>query len=205
MSRILLGVSAGIAIYKVIDLASKLTQRGDEVRTVMTPHALKFVTPLSFRAVTRQHVFTDTFEDDPEYRPDPSPGSRPDYSPPNRPDSSPPNRPGHISLAEWPDVIFIAPATADLIARVAAGLGDTLLTVTLIASQRPVLIAPTMNDRMWANPIVQANISRLKEVGYRFVEPAVGHLACGATGPGRLPETPSLIQAIDAVLGSASR
>ena len=127
MSRILLGVSAGIAAYKAVDLASKLTQRGDEVRTVLTPHARAFLTPLSFRAVTRQPVYTDAFEDDPEYRPE------------------------HIALSEWPDAVVIAPATADIIARVAAGLGDNLLAVTLIACQKPVVVAPAMNDRMWAN------------------------------------------------------
>lgn len=176
MARILLGVSAGIAIYKAVDLASKLTQRGDEVRTVMTPHALRFVTPLTFRAVTRQHVYTEALEDDPEYRPE------------------------HISLAEWPDLICVAPATADILARLAAGLGDSLLSVTLIASQKPVLIAPAMNDRMWANPIVRRNVDTLKGIGYRFVEPGTGHLACGSTGPGRLPDPPELLEAIDAVL-----
>lgn len=176
MARILLGVSAGIAVYKALDLASKLTQRGDEVRTVMTPHSLRFVTPLSFRAVTRQPVYTDTFEDDPDYRPE------------------------HISLAEWPDLICIAPATADLLARIAVGLGDNLLAVTLIASTKPVLVAPAMNDRMWANRIVRRNIESLKDLGYRIVEPGTGHLACGSTGPGRLPDPPELMAAIDTAL-----
>jgi len=176
MSRILLGVSAGIAAYKAIDLASKLTQRGDEVRTLLTPHALNFLTPLSFRAVTRQPVYTDTFEEDPEYKP------------------------GHVSLSEWPDVLVVAPATADLIARIAAGLGDNILTVTLIAFEKPVIVAPAMNDRMWAHPFVRRNIEALRKIGYHILEPGIGHLACGSMGPGRLPETPELIAAIDAAL-----
>jgi len=176
MARVLLGVSAGIAIYKTIDLASKLTQRGDEVRTIMTPHALKFVTPLSFRAVTRHPVYTDAFEDDPDYRPE------------------------HISISEWADIVFIAPATADVIARIAAGFGDNLLTLTLLACRQPVLLAPAMNDRMWANPIIQQNIEKLKAFGYRILEPGTGHLACGSVGPGRLPDVPDLIAAIDGIL-----
>lgn len=176
MARVLLGVSAGIAFYKSLDLASKLTQRQDEVRTVLTPHTLKFVHPIAFRAVTRQPVYTDTFEDDPAYRPE------------------------HISLPEWADIVLIVPATADLIGRVAAGLGDNLLTVTLLACEKPVLLAPSMNDRMWANPIVQKNIGRLREVGYHILEPKAGHLACGSVGPGRLPEPPDVISAMDAVL-----
>lgn len=176
MSRILLGVSAGIAAYKSADLASKLTQRGDEVRTILTPHALKFITPLTFRAVTRGPVYLDTFEDDPAYRPD------------------------HISLPEWADVVIVAPATADILGKIAAGLGDNLLTATLLACTRPVLLAPAMNDRMWQNSIVRENIDKLRRHGYRFVEPEEGHLACGTVGPGRLAETDRLLSAIDATV-----
>ena len=177
MARILLGVSAGVSIYKSADLASKLTQRGDEVRTILTPHALKFMQPLAFQAVTRQPVHVDSFEDDPSYRPE------------------------HISLSEWPDIVFVAPATADLLARVAGGFGDSLLTLTILACQKPIIFAPSMNDRMWANPIVQRNIQTLKTAGYGVLEPAAGHLACGAYGPGRLPEVTELLAAVDAGLG----
>jgi len=173
MARILLGVSAGISIYKSADLASKMTQRGDEVRTVMTPHALKFMTPLTFQAVTRQPVHVDSFEDDPSYRPE------------------------HISLSEWPDAVVIAPATADFIGRVAAGLGDNLLALTVLACAKPVLFAPAMNDRMWANPIVADNLKRLRSVGYRVLEPGEGHLACGSFGPGRMPEVEEILAALD--------
>jgi len=180
MARILLGVSAGISSYKSADLASKLTQRGDEVRTILTPHALKFVTPLTFQAVTRQPVYVDSFEDDPSYRPE------------------------HISLSEWPDVVVVAPATADFIGRVASGLGDNLLALTVLACAKPVLFAPAMNDRMWANPIVADNVKRLRSVGYRVLDPAEGHLACGSYGPGRLPETEEIIGAIGESLAKLS-
>jgi phosphopantothenoylcysteine decarboxylase/phosphopantothenate--cysteine ligase len=181
MARILLGVSAGVSVFKSVDLASKLTQRGDEVRAILTPHVLKFVQPLAFQAVTRQPVHVDTFEDDPSYRPE------------------------HISLSEWPDLFFVAPATADVLGRVAAGLGDNLLTLTVLACRKPIVFAPSMNDRMWANPIVQRNIRTLKDAGYRVLEPAAGHLACGSHGPGRLPEVVDLLAAVDAGLaGSAT-
>ena len=179
MSRVLLGVSGGIALYKAVDLASKLTGRGDEVRTLMTPHAREFVAPLSFRAVTRQPVYTDPFEEDP--------GSRPE----------------HIALSEWGDVLFLAPATADLIGQVAAGLGDNIVTLTVLAwpvRERPIVGAPAMNDRLWANPIVARNVATLRSTGYEVLEPAAGHLACGSIGAGRLPEVEDLTRALDAAL-----
>jgi len=176
VARVLLGVSAGIAIYKAADLASVLTRRGDQVYTLMTPNARKFIAPLTFRAVTGQPVFTDTFEDDPEYRPE------------------------HISLADWGDVMAIAPATADLIGRIAAGLGDDIVTTTLLAWQKPVVLAPAMNDRMWANPIVQANLEKLRGLGFAVVGPDEGRLACGSIGPGRLAENAKIVAAIDEAL-----
>ncbi len=178
MARILLGVSAGIAIYKSVDLASTLTRRGDQVFTLMTPNSRKFIAPLTFRAVTRQPVFTDTFEDDPESRPE------------------------HISLSEWGDVMVLAPATADLIGRVAAGLGDDIVTTTLLAWQRPVVLAPAMNDRMWAHPIVRSNLEKLRGLGYVVVEPEEGHLACGSYGMGRLAEGSRIIAAVDAAIAA---
>jgi phosphopantothenoylcysteine decarboxylase/phosphopantothenate--cysteine ligase len=176
MARILLGVSAGIAIYKAVDLASTLTRRGDEVYTLMTPNARKFIAPLTFRAVTRQPVFTDTFEEDPEYRPE------------------------HISLSDWGEVMVIAPATADLIGRMACGLGDDILTTTLLAWAKPVVLAPAMNDRMWANPIVGENLAKLRRLGFLVVEPEEGRLACGSFGVGRLAEGGRIVEAIDAAL-----
>ncbi len=179
MARVLLGVSAGIAIYKAVDLASTLTGRGDQVYTLMTPNSLKFITPLTFRAVTMQPVFTDTFTDDPEYRPE------------------------HISLSDWGQVMVIAPATADLIGRIAAGLGDDILTTTLLAWQKPVVIAPAMNDRMWANPIVQSNLKKLEGIGYMVVGPEKGRLACGTYGVGRLAGNGQIIQALDRALANS--
>ena len=181
MANIILGVSAGIAAYKSADLASKLTQQGDVVKTILTPHALEFITALSFRAVTRQEVLTDTFDDDPAYRPE------------------------HISLAEWADLLVIAPATADLIGKLANGLGDNLLAVTALAFDKPVLVAPAMNDRMWANPAVEDNVARLRDrLGYHIVGPAEGHLACGSVGPGRLVEPDDLILEIRKLLAGTT-
>ncbi len=181
MANIILGVSAGIAAYKSADLASKLTQQGDVVKTILTPHALEFITALSFRAVTRQEVLTDTFDDDPAYRPE------------------------HISLAEWADLLVIAPATADLIGKLANGLGDNLLAVTALAFDKPVLVAPAMNDRMWANPAVEDNVARLRDrLGYHIVGPTEGHLACGSVGPGRLVEPDDLILEIRKLLAGTT-
>lgn len=177
MSNILLGVSAGIAIYKSADLASRLTQAGHRVRTLMTPHALEFMTPLAFRAVTGEPVYTDTFEDT---------GS---------------GRVEHIALAQWGDLLLLAPATADLIGKLAAGLGDNVLTATALAWPGPVLVAPAMNDRMWAHPIVQENIRRLRDVaGYRCVGPGEGHLACGTEGTGRMAEVETILRAVGDIL-----
>jgi phosphopantothenoylcysteine decarboxylase/phosphopantothenate--cysteine ligase len=176
MARVLLGVSAGIAAYKAADLASALTQRGHAVITLMTPNAARFVTPLTFRAITRQRVYTDTFEDLPEA------GTE------------------HISLAQWGELFLIAPATADLIARLAAGMGDDVVTTTALAFAGPVVLAPAMNDRMWAHPLVGANLARLRGLGHRIVEPDAGYLACGSVGPGRLASPERLLEAVDAAL-----
>jgi len=177
MSNILLGVSAGIAAYKSADLASKLTQQGHAVRVVLTPHAQKFVTPLTFRAVTAQPVFTDTFEEEA------------------------PGRIEHISLAEWANLLVIAPATADVLGKLASGLGDNVLTTLCLAFDGPVVLAPAMNDRMWANRIVQANVKRLREVaGYEFIGPDAGHLACGTVGYGRMVEVDRIIQFVGDML-----
>ena len=176
MANVLLGVSAGIAIYKAVDLASTLTQRGDRVYTLMTPNARKFVTPLTFQAVTQNSVVTDIFEDDPQFRPE------------------------HISLSEWGEAMVIAPATADLIGRMAAGLGDDIVTSTLLAYQGPVILAPAMNDRMWAHPLVRSNLEKLRGIGHHVIEPEEGHLACGSVGIGRLADTGRIIEALDAIL-----
>ena len=179
MANVLLGVSAGIAAYKSADLASKLTQRGDRVRTLMTPNATRFVGALTFRAVTGEAVFTTIFDEDPDRSME------------------------HIALADWGDVMLVAPATADLIGRLAAGLASDIVTTTACAFPKPVIVAPAMNDHMWRNAIVQQNLERLRSVaGYRVLEPEAGHLACGNVGPGRLPETERLIAAIDEAIAT---
>ncbi len=179
MANILLGVSAGIAAYKSADLASKLTQDGNEVRVILTAHAQKFITALTFRAVTQQPVYVDTFEDDPAYRPE------------------------HIALPEWADLVVVAPTTADLIGRMAAGLGDDLLTVTLLACTKPILLAPAMNDRMWENRIVQENLKRLRDVGFHVIDPEPGHLACGSVGMGRLAEPDKILAVIQKTIAKS--
>ena len=176
MARIILGVSGGIAAYKAAELASRLTQRGDEVITAMTPSALKFITPLTFRAVTRQPVYTDTFEDTPDANTE------------------------HISIAQWAELTVLAPATADLVGRMAAGLANDVVTTTVLALDSPVLVCPAMNDVMWANPLVQRNLETLREIGMRIVEPESGHLACGSVGPGRLAPTEVILEAMDETL-----
>jgi phosphopantothenoylcysteine decarboxylase/phosphopantothenate--cysteine ligase len=172
LAKILLGVSAGIAAYKAVDLASTLTQRGDRVVSLFTPNASRFITPLTLRAVTRERVYTDTFEDAPDGNTE------------------------HISLADWGDLVIVAPATADLIGRLAAGLADDIVTTTLLAFQGPVVVAPAMNDKMWAHALVQRNIQTLRDIGYVFVNPEDGHLACGSVGPGRLATTESILEAV---------
>jgi len=169
LSKILLGVSGGIAAYKVVDLASTLTQRGDRVVSLFTPNASQFITPLTLRAVTRERVYTDTFEDAPDGNTE------------------------HVSLADWGDLAILAPATADLIGRLAAGLADDIVTTTLLAFRGPVIVAPAMNDKMWGHALVQRNIQTLRDIGFHFVEPEEGHLACGSTGPGRLASTESIL------------
>jgi phosphopantothenoylcysteine decarboxylase/phosphopantothenate--cysteine ligase len=177
MANILLGVSAGIACYKAVDLASKLTQRGDRVRTLLTPNATRFIAPLTFRAVTGETAISELFGADPESSME------------------------HITLAGWGDAFIIAPASADLIGRLAAGFADDLITTTALAFRRPIVLAPAMNDQMWSNPIVQANLERLAHLaGYTIIDPASGHLACGTVGPGRLPETSELIARLIEVL-----
>lgn len=172
--NILLGVTGGIAAYKAVDLASKLTAAGAVVRTVMTDGARQFVGPKSFEAVACGPVFTTLWSDADEH-------------------SS-----AHIALADWADVMVVAPATANILGKVAHGICDDLLSTTLCACwARPVLFAPAMNSRMWANPMVQANVAILRKVGFRMVGPGTGRLACGTEGTGRMAEPSEIIAAIE--------
>ena len=172
--RILLIIGGGIAAYKCLDLIRRLKERGHQVRVVMTKAAHQFVTPLSVAALTNERVFTDLFDLDDE------------------------REIGHIRLARDTDLIVVAPATADLIARVAGGHADDLATAVLLATDKTVLVAPAMNPHMWLNPATRRNVVQLQLDGVRFVGPAHGEMAeRGETGPGRLVEVPDLIGAIE--------
>ncbi|MEO0562083.1 MAG: bifunctional phosphopantothenoylcysteine decarboxylase/phosphopantothenate--cysteine ligase CoaBC [Chloroflexota bacterium] len=179
--RIILAASGSIAVYKAIDLASKLTQAGAAVVVIMTEAAQKFVTPLTFQAVTGRAVYTDMWED-------PASDGMPTHI-------------AHVGLAENADLMAVIPATANTIARLAAGMSDDLLTVTAIAARCPLLIAPAMDGGMYAHPAVRENITKLTGRGVYLVEPDVGRFASGLTGKGRLPDTPTLIGHIRQVLG----
>jgi phosphopantothenoylcysteine decarboxylase/phosphopantothenate--cysteine ligase len=168
--KVLLCVSGGIAAYKAVQLTSKLTQNGFDVKVMMTGNATKFVMPLSFQAISRNDVYTDTF------------------------DEKDPAKIAHIDLADWPDVIIIAPATANIIGKLANGIADDMVSTTLLATEKPVFIAPAMNVHMYNHPVVQENIARLKSFGYHFIEPSEGYLACGYVGKGRLEEPEIIVE-----------
>src|SRR5690625_3820463 len=170
--RIILGVTGGIAAYKACDLTSKLTQQGAHVKVIMTESATQFVSPLTFQALSRNPVYTDTF------------------------DEKDPQKIAHIDLADWADLVIIAPATANTISKIAHGLGDDMLTTTLLATQATIYIAPAMNVHMYAHPAVVTNMKLLERWGYHFIEPGAGYLACGYVGKGRLEEPKTIIQAI---------
>ncbi|MBK9122382.1 MAG: bifunctional phosphopantothenoylcysteine decarboxylase/phosphopantothenate--cysteine ligase CoaBC [Chloroflexi bacterium] len=179
--RIVLGVSGSIAAYKSVDLASKLTQMGALVDTVMTDAAQQFVTPLAFQSVTGRPVYTSMWHADMS-------GGLPTHV-------------AHVALGESADALIIAPATANTIAKLAAGLADDLLSVTALASRAPLLIAPAMDGGMYMHDAVQANMRVLAERGAWIVEPETGRFASGLVGKGRLPETPTLIGHIRRLLG----
>ncbi|TCP69781.1 bifunctional phosphopantothenoylcysteine decarboxylase/phosphopantothenate--cysteine ligase CoaBC [Baia soyae] len=171
--RILLGITGGIAAYKAATIASQLYQRGADVRVIMTKSATQFITPLTLQTLTHHQVYTDTFDErDPEVV-------------------------SHIDLADHADLIVIAPATANIIGKVAHGLGDDMLSTTLLATTAPIVIAPAMNVHMYANVIVQKNIQTLRELGMQFIEPASGQLACGYVGQGRMVEPEVIVNWIE--------
>jgi phosphopantothenoylcysteine decarboxylase/phosphopantothenate--cysteine ligase len=180
--RILLGVTGGVAAYKAAFLASRLTQAGAIVDVVMTEAATRLVAPLTFQAVTRRAVYTDMFEL--------TVGQNPDEV-----------QIPHISLAKSADLLLIAPATGNTMARLAHGLADNLLTAIALATPAPSLIAPAMESDMWAHPATQANVATLKERGASFVGPAAGHLASGAEGLGRMSEPEEILEMARVVLG----
>jgi phosphopantothenoylcysteine decarboxylase/phosphopantothenate--cysteine ligase len=174
---VVLGITGGIAAYKAADIASKLTQAGAIVEVVMTDAATKYITPLTFRNITNRPVVTDMFELASEFNVE------------------------HIALAEAADVVAIAPATANTIAKLAAGIADNMLCCLVLATEAPVVIAPAMNDVMYKNTVTQENISRLKARGFIFVDPEYGRLASGKMGQGRLAENEKIIEAIEQAAG----
>ena len=174
---IVLGVTGSIASYKALDLASKLTQAGALVDTIMSYGATQFVTPLAFRSITHRSVVTDTFDPESELSVE------------------------HVALAQRADMVAVAPATAHFIAKAAAGLADDPLTTTILATAAPVMVAPAMDGHMYNNPATQENLSRLKDRGITIVGPVIGRLASGLEGMGRLVETPELMGHICSILG----
>jgi phosphopantothenoylcysteine decarboxylase/phosphopantothenate--cysteine ligase len=180
--RILLGVTGGVAAYKTAFLASRLTQARAIVDVVMTEAATRFVAPLTFQAVTRRAAYTDMFEL-------PAEGSSGDVQIP------------HIALAKSADLLLIAPATGNTLAKLAHGLADNLLTAIALATPAPLLITPAMESDMWAHPATQANVATLRERGATFVGPAAGHLASGAEGVGRMSEPDEVLEMARVVLG----
>ncbi len=176
---IVLGITGGIAAYKAVDLASKLTQAGAKVEVVMTKSATKFVTPLTFRSITGRPVVTDVFELGSEFSI------------------------SHIGLAEATDVVAIVPATANTIARLAGGIADNILCCTVLATKAPVIVAPAMNVNMFQNSITQDNLAKLKARGFIIVGPAYGHLASGKMGLGRLIEIEKIMGTIQQVVGKS--
>lgn len=171
--HVVLGISGGIAAFKAAEIASILCKRGAEVKCIMTEHAAKFITPLTMREISRNPVAMDMFGEVPEFHVE------------------------HIALAQWADIFVIAPATANIIGKIANGIADDMLSTTVMATKAPVLIAPAMNSNMYLNPIVQENIKKIKAHGYTVIEPASGHLACGVIGIGRLPEPKVIADAIE--------
>ena len=169
---ILLGVTGGIAAYKSASLASRLVKAGAEVRVIMTEHATNFINPITFETLTGHKCITDTFDRNFEFQVE------------------------HVSLAKKADVIMVAPATANIIAKLAHGLADDMLTTRILASHAPKLIAPAMNTGMYENPVTQDNLALLKKYGMEVIEPAAGHLACGDEGKGKMPEPEILYEHI---------
>lgn len=175
--KVVLGVSGAVAAYKAVDLASKLTGSGARVKTIMTENACRLVGPKSFEAVTNSAVFTGLWATSEEYKA------------------------AHISLFDWVDIVVVAPATANIIGKIANGICDDLLSTTVcVCAAKPILLAPAMNSNMWLNPAVQRNVGVLKEMGFELTGPEEGRLACGAEGIGRMSEPKDIMEAIERIV-----
>jgi len=176
--RVILGVAGGIAAYKAAEIAGTLVKQGVEVRVIMTRAAQEFITPLTLQTITSHEVASDMFT--------PRSGGV-----------------AHIEAARWGEAFLIAPATANIIGKMAAGIGDDLLSTIVLAFDRPVLVCPAMNVTMYKNPVVQRNIQALSALGYYFIEPGSGRLACGEEGPGRLAPTAEIVARLESILGGS--
>jgi len=176
--KIILGISGGIAAYKSAEICRGLKRTGAEVIVVMTQAGAKFITPLTMETLSENEVVTELF---PEKK---MVGTR------------------HVSLADWCDLILIAPATANVIGKIRSGIADDILTTVVISTKSQVMLAPAMNVKMWENPIVQKNVSELKKLGYRFIEPGVGDLACGDVGRGRMAEPEEIVKQVTQLLSA---
>lgn len=174
---VILGVTGSIAAYKAADLASKLTQAGPAVDTILTPAALKFITPLTFQSITRRKAYTEEelWGGDGNVH--------------------------HIALGLAGDVLVIAPASANTIAKLALGIADNLLLMTALAARCPILIAPAMDEAMYNHPATQANIQLLTSRGVQFIGPAMGHMASGLVGLGRMMESAEIVERVMQMLG----
>ena len=173
---VVIGVSVGIAVYKVCDVVSRLKKLNADVHVIMTKSACEFVGPLTFQTLSQNYVVSDMFEDPKTWEVE------------------------HIELAKKADLFLVAPATANVIGKIANGICDDMLTTTIAATKAKVLIAPAMNTNMYENPIVQKNISTLKEYGYKFIEPESGRLACGDIGSGKLASPEVIVENVEALL-----
>ncbi len=178
--NILLGVTGGIAAYKAVEIVSRLRKAGAAVHVIMTEGATKFVAPLTFREISGNPVVHTMWDEPKTWNVE------------------------HIALAQWADCFVIAPATANMIGKIASGIADDMLSTTVMAATSPVMIAPAMNTNMYHNPITQQNIAKLRQLGYHIIEPAAGMLACGIEGVGRLPEPVVVVGAIQALFAAQS-
>jgi phosphopantothenoylcysteine decarboxylase/phosphopantothenate--cysteine ligase len=174
--NIVIGISGGIASYKACSIISYLKKQGANVDVIMTKNATRFITPLTIEILSGSKVTVGMF------------------------DSNDQSSVEHINLAQQADLFLIVPATANIIGKVAGGIADDMLTTTIMATKAPVIFAPAMNNQMYENPIVQDNIRKLTKYGYEFVEPAVGHLACGYDGCGKLADKDVIIEKVKKLL-----
>ena len=178
---IVLGVCGGIAAYKAVEVVSRLIKAGAKVHVIMTESATRFVTPLTFREISGQPVYTSMWEEPKLWNVE------------------------HIALAQRADLFVVAPATANMIGKLAHGIADDFLSTTVMATKAPVLLAPAMNTNMFLNPATQANLATLRSRGFHVMEPASGILACGTEGVGRLPEPEDIVERIDSFFQSAGK